>query len=373
LPKETLQGELQVDYFFGKPVAGAKVKVTASTFDVAFKAFQTWEGKTDKNGFVKFSVKLPDSFVGLPLAKGNALVRLEAKVTDTADHTETARASFPVSDRPIRVSLIPEAGRLVPGLENRVFVAALYPDGSPAPCAVRVWVGKAAKGKPFAEVKTNDAGLAEVKLTPKPEQFRAGAWAQRAVETLGGQVMTWAPSNLFDLYTEAKDAKGNAAKAALELTSEPFGENVLLRLDKAIYKGGDTLNVDVRSSASLPTVYLDVIKSGQVMLTKWLDVKGGKASAKLDLPAALFGTLEVHAYQMLASGEILRDSRVVYVNPPSDLKVEVKADKDVYLPGAEGTITFQVTDAAGKPAAAALGVLIVDEAVYTLQEMQPGL
>src|SRR5262249_18069838 len=33
LPKETLHAELQSDYFFGKPVAGAKVHVSASTFD----------------------------------------------------------------------------------------------------------------------------------------------------------------------------------------------------------------------------------------------------------------------------------------------------------------------------------------------------
>src|SRR5262249_4006711 len=48
-------------------------------------------------------------------------------------------------------------------------------------------------------------------------------------------------------------------------------------------------------------------------------------------------------------------------------------DKDTYLPGEKGTIRFEVTDSAGKPTAAALGVLIVDEAVYALQEMQPGL
>src|SRR5208283_737425 len=54
LPKETIHADLQADYFFGKPVAQGKVKVTASTFDVAFKDFQTWEGPTDANGHVKF-------------------------------------------------------------------------------------------------------------------------------------------------------------------------------------------------------------------------------------------------------------------------------------------------------------------------------
>src|SRR5262249_8871799 len=140
LPKEVVKPELQSDYVFGKPVARAKVKVTASTFDVAFKDFATWEGKTDEGGHAKFEIKLPDYFVGQPLAKGNALVRLEVKVTDTADHSETFTRTYPVSDQPIKVSLIPEAGRLVPGVENRVFAAAIYPDGSPARCEVKVWL-----------------------------------------------------------------------------------------------------------------------------------------------------------------------------------------------------------------------------------------
>src|SRR5262249_44007449 len=90
-------------------------------------------------------------------------------------------------------------------------------------------------------------------------------------------------------------------------------------------------------------------------------VKDGKAEHKLDLPPAAFGTLEVHAYQLLASGEIIRDSRVIYVQSATDLKIQVDAGKDVFLPGAEAAITFKVTDRAGKPTPAAL------------QRRQPGL
>ena len=237
-----------------------------------------------------------------------------------------------------------------------------------------MWQGQQAKDKPFEQLTTNDAGLAEFKLTPKAEQFRPGDWINRKVEMLGGQVIdVGGQQNLFDLFAEAKDAKGGAAKTAIALTSEPLGENVLLRLDKPIYKGGESMNVDIRTSAGLPTVYLDVIRGGQTLLTKWLDVKDGKAAYQLDLPPGAFGSLEVHAYQMLASGEIIRDSRVVYVHNPVDLKIDVKADETEYKPGQKGTITFQVTDSNGKPTAAALGVIIVDEAVYALQEMQPGL
>lgn len=374
LPKETINGDLQSDYFFGKPVAGATVKVTASTFDVAFKDFQTWQGKTDANGHVKFEIKLPDYFVGQPLEKGNALVKLEVKVTDTADHAETATRTYPVSNQPVQISLIPEGGRLVPGMENRIFAAAIYPDGTPAQCNVDLWQGNKTDGKPLASLKTNEAGLAEFSVIPKPEQFRPGDWGQRPVEVLGGQVReVWGQKSLFDLTARAQDAKGNKAQTTVALTSEPMGENVVLRLDKAIYKGGETIKVDIRTSAGLPTTYLDVVRSGQTMLTKWLDVKDGRAGDKLDLPPSLFGTLEIHAYQMLGGGEIIRDSRVVYVNPPGDLKIKVEADKAEYEPGKEGKIRFEVTDAQGKPMPAALGVLVVDEAVYALQDMQPGL
>jgi 5-hydroxyisourate hydrolase-like protein (transthyretin family) len=375
LPKETIAVDLQSDYFFGKPVAGGKVKVTASTFDVQFRDFQTVEAKTDAKGHARVEIKLPDYFVGQPLAKGDALVKLEVKLTDTADHTETVSRTYPVADQPIRVSLIPEGGRLVPGLENRIFAAAIYPDGSPASgCEVKLWKGREGKGKPHSAIRTNDAGLAEFRIRPEAKEFRQGEWGPRAIEMAGGVApQVWGPRSLLDVTVEAKDARGSTARAVAALNSDPLGENVLLRLDKAIYRGGDALKIDIHTSAGLPTVYLDIIKSGQTLLTRWLDVKDGGASHKLDLPPGLFGTLEVHAYQQLASGEIIRDSRVVYVHSRDDLKVEAKADHDTYLPGQSGKIVFTVTDARGNPTAAALGIIIVDEAVYALQEMQPGL
>ncbi len=284
MPKETIQAELQSDYFFGKPVAGASIEVKASTFDVQFKEFQTWKGKTDANGHAKFEIKLPDYFVGQPLQKGNALVQLEVKVTDTADHAETVNKTYSVSDQAIRINLIPEGGRLVPNMENRVFVAASYPDGGPAVCEVKVSQGTPpeqnqrvrgnAEPKPpekpkvrevIATLKTNAAGLAEFRFTPKADQLRQGEWGQRAVEMAGGQnVQTWLPKMVFDAAVEAKDAKGNTAKSDVEVNGDLAGENVIVRLDKAIYRAGDTVNVDVRSSAGLPTAYLDVVRNGQV-------------------------------------------------------------------------------------------------------------
>ena len=60
----------------------------------------------------------------------NATVQMSAtadvRVTDTADHAENVVKTYTVSDQPIKVSLIAESGKLVPGLENRIFVACDY-------------------------------------------------------------------------------------------------------------------------------------------------------------------------------------------------------------------------------------------------------
>ena len=161
----------------------------------------------------------------------------------------------------------------------------------------------------------------------------------REVELLGGRkAMATQQQMTYQFTAEAKDAKGALARAVASVTSEPLGENIVLRLDKAIYRSGDTMHLETRSSAAVATVFFDVVKQGQTLLTKWIDCKDGAGYYKLDLPADLFGTLEVHAYQNLPSGEIIRDSRVVYVSPRSELKIDVKPDKEVHLPGEEGKI-----------------------------------
>jgi hypothetical protein len=374
LPGETIKGDLQIDYFFGKPVAGGQVQVIASTFDVAFKEFARWGGKTDANGHASFALRLPAALVGLPLHKGDGLVRLEVKATDAAGHVETISRTCPVSRQPIKISLLPEAGRLVPGLENRIFVATVYPDGSPAQTSVSVWLGREAKGSPLASVKTNEVGLAEVRIVPRAEQFRQAGWVNRRVEMLGGVVdMGEMPNLLLDLTAQASDTRGNQVISTAQLSSDSVADQVLLRLDKAIYQGGESIQVDIRTTAGLPTVSLDVTREGQLLSSRPLAVREGQARCQVDLPPDTFGTLEVHAYQVLRSGEIVRDSRVVYVSPARELRVQVRADQPVHAPGSEGVIHFAVTDRDGKPAPAALGVLIVDEAVYALQEMQPGL
>ena len=52
-----------------------------------------------------------------------------------------------------------------------------------------------------------------MKEAESAEQFRPGEWGMHNVEALGGTRQVWAAKNLLDLHAEARDAKGNTAKA----------------------------------------------------------------------------------------------------------------------------------------------------------------
>ncbi|HUT99804.1 MAG TPA: MG2 domain-containing protein, partial [Myxococcota bacterium] len=373
LPRQTIKGKIQSDYFFGKPLSGAKVEVRASTFDVKFKEFATLNGRTGKDGSWKFELKLPDYFVGQPLQKGDAVVKLDVKVTDTAKHTEKSIKTVPVAAAPMRLAAVPEGGRIVAGVPNRIYVVASYPDGSPAKARVVM----KCKGKEIGKTRTDETGLGLFVVTPLEKEMRDGGSVPRGSfgreHTIFNQPRPYVRAKILDLAFEAGDQAGAQCTAKESFSTDPEGDRVLLRTDKAIYKGGDTIRGSVLTTAGKGSVFLDLIKNRQTLLTRTVALEAGRGSFSIPLGPDAFGTLELHAYQILAKGEIMRDARVLYAQPPRDLSITISQDKSIYRPGDGALIKFKVMDNKGKPASAALGVIVVDEAVYALQEIKPGL
>ena len=374
MPGETVKGKIQADYFFGKPVADGEVTITASTFDVAFHEFTKVSGRTDADGSFKFELELPKSFVGQPLQNGDALFRMEVAVKDKAEHTERSSKNWPVAADSFRVTLVPESGKLVPGVENRVWAIATTPDGA-ALGGTKVTVeidGKKSDGT------TDEAGIAAISFVPEKEDFTTAPATNKGV--INGRVgRGWNVAAVnqgerqLPVKLMAKAPSGEKIERNELLAAESRGVSVLLRPDRAIYKGGSTASIDVLTARHSGVLYLDVVKQGQTLATRVIDVKDGKGHLDLPLSADFSGTLEMHAYVIPHDGNIVRDTKVVYVSPASDLLVSARPDKNVYRPGDKAVIRFQVTDKNGSGVPAAIAAVIVDESVYALQEIQPGL
>lgn len=385
-PGEMVKGKVLADYFFGKPVSGGKVKLTASTFDVEFKEFSVVQGTTGEDGSFEFEVELPQYFVGQPLERGDALLKLDAEVLDKAEHTEKKTSTYPVARYPIRIAVVPESGKLAPGVANQVYVITTYPDGRPA--QTRIVAKTQGKTPETLKARTDSSGIAILtlcppaaeivkippvapvlhKIEPMPEMVE--------LEDRNGELLSPAVQDAvfqFAITVEARDDSGVTSAKNIALNAIAARDIVLLRPDKAIYQAGDTIEMEVISTFLTGTVYVDFIKDRQTVSTSMVDLAGGRGRFTVEATSDLFGTLECHAYKLLDDGNFVRDTRIVYVHPPTAIEISVKPGKPVYLPGEEAVLSFLTTDKSGKPLVAALGVTIVDEAVYALQEMQPGL
>jgi hypothetical protein len=338
LPAETLRGEVRASYFFGKPVAAAEVQVVGRTIHAEPVEVFRRTGRTDSEGAYGFRVALPDYFAGVPLAGGDAYLEIEATVTDSAGHVETAFDHSVVTEQAIKVSVLPEGRDVVPGVENRLYILTAYADGRPAACRLDV------EGQ---ELETDESGLAVFAPVPR------------------GASLT--------VNVRATDTAGNVGTLTRTFESGGRAEQFVLRTDKAVYEGGETIQATVISSVPRGTFFLDVIKGGQTVLTKTLEVEGGRGVLDLDLPPGLFGTLKLSAYRITAEGESRANWRVVHIHQARALRIAATSDKPVYRPGETAELSFEVTDGQGSPAPAALGLAAVDEAVFHVTENRPGL
>ncbi|MFH0802883.1 MAG: MG2 domain-containing protein [bacterium] len=343
LPGETIRGRVKAEYFFGKPVAGSRVNVELSTFDTRFEKVGSASGKTTGEGFYSFELKLPSYLVGQPLEKGRAQVWLEARVTDEAEHAEKKKIAVPVAQEAIKIDVIPESGKLKAGIENRIYCVTSYPDGSPASTRIDVQVDDK-KSRIF----TDSSGFAEFSITPGSSS---------------------APS----IRLEAADDKGNKSLLNPDLSLDKNNDALILRLNRPVLKAGETLSGEVISGDGRGTVYLDILQDGQTVVTRSLTLSNGRGNFSLNITADLRGTLTLHAYRILKTEDIVRDSKLLLILPGNDLKVEIRPHRKVYIPGSAAKVNFQVSDAKGYPAPAAIGLDIVDEAVFALGEAQSGL
>ena len=171
---------------------------------------------------------------------------------------------------------------------------------------------------------------------------------------------------------EASDRDGNQSTSSVTLQTRPGQEQILLRTERAIYRAGDRITLKILSTKTRGSAYVDVVKEGQTVLTRDIDIENGQGELALTATPELAGAVDVSAYQFGGDARPVADHRMIFVQPADELKIETTADAAVYKPGGDARIRFRVTNSRGEGVQAALGLQVVDEAVFALAEKQPG-
>jgi len=341
-PGDHVTGTVRANYFFGKPVDHAETAIKISSMDVDVFEAGSAKGKTDKDGVYHFDLVLPAYFAGRSASQGAARALVEATVKDSADHAETRGEAITVSQSPLLMTAVPEGGTLIPHLENQVFLLSSYPDGTPAAASLTVHIP-----------------------SEHDQHVTAGSNGIATIHIAAGSAST-------SLRVDADDLRGARATANVSLQTREGADQILLRVNRAIVKTGEPMELKVLSTRTRGAAYIDIVRNGQTILTRDLDLENGQAELTLAATAEMAGTLDINAYLFGRDAQPVADHRLIFVQPADELKIETTTDAASYQPGRDARICFRVTNAHGEGVSAALGLQIVDEAVFALAEKQPG-
>jgi alpha-2-macroglobulin-like protein len=347
-PGGTMEGTVQARYFFGKPAGLAHVKATILDYQGQWVADREIAGEANEEGIFHFTYELPKRLVGQPVENGEAMMMVNVEVTDSAGQTQTTNRQVVVAAQPIQAYLIPESGSVVPGVRNNFFVAVTDPGGSPLRGESTLHFTTDSGHERTRRVTIDSAGLGTTSFTPP-----AGT------SNISARMSFEGPDDIVGEENFELPVTGGEAA-------------VLLRTNRSIISAGESLTVDVLTSNTISDAFLDVTRDGQTLLTRTITLSNGRGKAKIAIDPAISGTLALSVFAISARGEFTRDAQAVFVHPANDLKVKAVLDKESYLPGESARIQFQVADDNG-PRQAALGIHIVDEALFALSESQPGL
>lgn len=358
-PGDVIHGTVDANYFFGKPVANAQV-----TIDADLKRGQREEKlprlsiSTDNGGSVPFEIPVPGLIKEGGTIKAGGTIEEERRagedagltltitVTDVAGERQSVDIPRMVTQQPIRIEVVPEGGRLVKHVSNRVYVMSTYVDGRPARTRVSV-TGV------INEIDTDDLGVAVVEVTPQQD--------------------TSVPPEGIAWNVMAVDAQKRTARRTVTLTCGASAQDFLVRSEKAVYQGGETVRLSAVGGGSKP-VFIDLMREGQTILTDSIPMSDGRGEYEFDLPPELSGTVELCAYRFEGQGRTVMISRAIYIQPAKQLAVRTDLDRSEYPPGGQARISLTLVNSDGRGVPGALSLSAVDESVHSvLGQSSPSL
>jgi uncharacterized protein YfaS (alpha-2-macroglobulin family) len=283
------------------------------------------------------------------------------EITDAADRAVEASGNVLITAGDFRLSAQTEGYFAAPRQATAVSIAARDFDNKPVPgkpvalyCQYRQWDSENNKwqdGKTQLYRGTTGAdGIAKITIAPPRE-------------------------GVLYLSAQAQDAKNRdiIATQSLWVSGEEGGDydaqytSLALLTDKKRYKSGETAKVLVNTQNSGGTALLTV--EGSRLFKEWLVPLKHKSTAVQVPLTDNFGPNITLAVCMVRDKTFASSQAPLRVEVPERaLKVEVTSDRAKYAPGEKVTYHLKTMNSRGKPVPANVSFGVVDEAIYALQE-----
>lgn len=380
LEGETVKAVIDSKYYFGEPVAGAKVtysihrsrywfpywyepgedmdnsQADSDDSGPAGEEVDQGEGTLDADGKMTISVD-----TAVSETHEDYTYRIEAGVTDKAGREISGSGWITATYGTFNVSAQPDSYVLTPGSSTTLKISARDYDNKPVATNVHLeiaswnWRQKSTEGKiSDANVTTGEDGTATATVTVPSTggEIRVLASANAGGRTVEGTTWVWAPASGYDWGYENE-------------------RSMKIIADKKSYKKGDKAKILVVAGKPGAAVLLTVegrdLRSHQMLRAQ----SGGTVEFTYDVTTDDEPGFFVSAVSV-REGQLYQGQKRVSV-PPEDHKLDISitTDKATYLPGQTATYDIAAKSPDGKPAVNAdLSFGVVDEAIYAIRKDQ---
>lgn len=395
-------------YYFGSPVARAKVRYTVmrspywryydeeeSEYSDYYDDLNEREGyyygeevgsgeiQTDERGEFSFSLKTKKEeeredegyegeggYEGAYDHSGNSQYHIEVEVTDSAERSVSGGVSALVTRGDFDLWASSDSYVYEPKDTVRMTFGAKDFDGKPqANVEVKVEVFE-----PGAKKWPSVTGR---KISSKPRLVKPPAVHRLKTDEQGKAKLSFLALRRgeWEVVATAYDRRHNkiTAKHSVWVASESFRDpdyeypDLALIADKKIYREDDTARVLVNTSAKDVTAIVSL--EGARVYRYWLmPLKGG--SQVITVPLKRAYVPNVYLSVCFAHGKhFISQYQLIKVSPKKrTLNIDIQPDRKRYAPRDTATYTVKVRDSAGKPVQAEISLGLVDEAIYALKE-----
>ena len=330
---ESIKGTVSAEYFFGEIVQGT-VDIEASVYLGIWEPYFETSGLLEGGEF-EFAINPVGYAVGLESTGGNGYVQINITATDTAGHEEKRYKVVPIAPSGVVLSVLSDS--CLKGERSTFYAIVRSPDGTPlgnATATLYLYNNSGKTTGTVGPVLTDERGIAELTFLYDDESV-----AMMKAEWLSSE--DW-----VEIGLEA-------------------AEGLKVIGDKSTYEVGEEAAFDVVYSGNSMTanVYWDLVSRGHVIDRGVVQLDDGRSTLKVVLGPEAEPLSQLRAYKIEQDMGVVRDAVTFSVGSSPVLSVDISADDELYNPRDEVNLYFRASEA-GSPVMAALGVSVVDEAVY---------
>ncbi len=315
--KDEVAAELTLNDNTNKPLANYDFTYVVN---LAGKQLSKGKGQTGNEGEAMVKFTLPNV-----LKTNDGLLNIMIKYQG---QTESISRSVPIILNNINIALYPEGGDLVAGLTSKVAFKAVNEFGKAADIE---GVVVDSKGQTLTSFSSYHQGMGAFTLQPKEDETYTVKITRPAGVT-----------NTFEL-PEAMSA----------------GYGLEVRTIDA-----DQIYMTVQSTLKEELYLVGNVRGHKYFATK-VPVK--KGDNQVTIPTKFFPIGVAH-FTLFDSKGIERAERLAFVNKDKQIKIDIKTDKEKYLPREKVKMTIKVSDERGMPMPANLSISVVDDQLLSFAD-----